>query len=394
MSATQSISLRRLFRRLLLAVFVSPTVLQALPNSSTQMHFSDGWQAYESGDYAAAAAVWRALAENGHVNAQTNLGFMYDYGTGVPQDHRLAARWYRAAALQGSAAAQYNLSLLIAEGHAPALGGRSARYWLEKAAAQGFEDARRSIAGSGGANNQDPDGATGLPRAGAGETAAGLEQTEAHSVDIPVSIGTAWPVASGYAVTNHHIIEGKKQVVLVNRHGEELPAKVVASDAENDIAFLNIGNPHHLPPALPLSSRNAPLGASVFTIGFPRIDVMGKSPKLSQGIISGANGLRDDPSSYQISVPIQKGNSGGPLINMRGEVVGMITSMLGTTDAGNGPAQPIPNINYALKTDVIRQFLKRLSAPEQGISELHPATGDLESLAARVKDSVLIVMAE
>ena len=72
----------------------------------------------------------------------------------------------------------------------------------------------------------------------------------------------------------------------------------------------------------------------------------------------------------------------------------MITSMLGTTDAGNGPAQPIPNINYALKTDVIRRFLKQISAPEHSISELHPATGDLESLAARVKDSVLIVMAE
>ncbi len=395
MIVTQSISVRRLLRRLLLAALAVPLPLHAFPDRNGLPDFSEGWTAYEAGDYQNALAVWTALAEEGHVNAQVNLGFMYDHGTGLDRDYRLAARWYRAAALQDSAAGQYNLSLLIDEGHAEPLAGRSARHWLERAAAQGFEDAVRKIgrdeatAGPVGHESR----STALPGR-AGKTVPGFEQAKPYAADAPVSTGTAWPVAGGYAVTNHHIIDGKRQVTLINKQGEKLHASVIASSAAHDIAFLRVTNPGRLPPALPLSSHSAPLGASVFTIGFPRIDIMGKNPKLSQGIISGVNGLRDDPDSYQISVPIQQGNSGGPLLNMRGEVVGMITSMLGEIGVHEGPAQPVPNINYALKIDIIREFMAQVP-PHQGDSgELGRAISDLEHLAARIQDSVLIVMAE
>ena len=169
---------------------------------------------------------------------------------------------------------------------------------------------------------------------------------------------------------------------------------MIVSDRTHDIALLRVSDPQELPPALPLSAHSAGLGASVFTIGFPRIDVMGKSPKLSHGIISGIKGLRDNPNKYQISVPIQQGNSGGPLLNMRGEVVGMITAMLGEVGADGGPAQPIPNIGFALKIDVIRDYLAKIPGHAGDIDELRPAASNLEGLAARVQDSVLIVMAE
>lgn len=391
---TQSISVRRLLRRLLLVALVVPLPLHAFPDRNGLPDFSEGWTAYEAGDYLKALAVWTALAEEGHVNAQVNLGFMYDYGTGLSRDHELAARWYRAAANQGSAAGQYNLAMLIAEGHAEPLADRSARYWLEKAAAQGFEDAvqkiRRDEATTG---PRQESRSKALPNQTA-ETMVGFEQTKAYAADIPVSTGTAWPIAAGYAVTNHHIIHGKQQVTLINKRGDELHASVVASDATHDIALLCVTNPGRLPPPLPLSSRSAALGASVFTIGFPRIDIMGKSPKLSQGIISSVNGLRDDPNSYQVSVPIQQGNSGGPLLNMRGEVVGMITSMLGEIGADDAVAQPVPNINYALKIDIIREFMAKVPPHPGDSGELGRAISDLEYLAARIQDSILIVMAE
>lgn len=387
MVVTQSNLLRRLLHRLFLATLIAPLQLHAFPDRNALPEFSVGWNAYEAGEYQKAMAVWTTLAENGHINAQVNLGFMYDYGTGVNRDYPLAARWYRAAAHQDSAAGQYNLSLLIAEGHVDPVAGRSARYWLEKAAAQGFEDAVRRLSQDQAANGTGHDS---RPNKGS----IGFEQTKAYTIDIPVSIGTAWPVAAGYAVTNHHIIDGKRQVTLINKRGDELEAIVIASNAAHDIAFLRVTDPNRLPPALPLSSRTASLGASVFTIGFPRIDIMGKSPKLSQGIISGVNGLRDDPSSYQISVPIQQGNSGGPLLNMRGEVVGMITSMLGQTGDDGSAAQPVPNINYALKIDIIREFMTQVPRSPDDIGELSRAVNDLENLAARVQDSVLIVMAE
>jgi len=390
----QSNWLRRHRRRLLLTALIVPLQLHAFADRNSLPGFDDGWNAYEAGEYGEAAAIWTALAETGHINAQANLGFMYDYGTGVNRDHQLAARWYRAAASQGSAAGQYNLALLISEGHAEPVLGRSARYWLEKAAAQGFEDAVQELGRATTTTTSGREPPLDIWPSTTRTPAAAFEQTKAYTVDVPVSTGTAWPVAAGYAVTNHHIIDGKRQVTLINKQGDELHAEVIASHAAHDIAFLRVTGSSRLPPALPLSSQGASLGTSVFTIGFPRIDIMGKSPKLSHGIVSGINGLRDDPNSYQISVPIQQGNSGGPLLNMRGEVVGMITSMLGEKGPDGGPAKAVPSINYALKIEIIRAFMTQISRPADDIDKPDRAVRDLESLAARVQDSILIVMAE
>lgn len=208
------------------------------------------------------------------------------------------------------------------------------------------------------------------------------------------SAGTAWSVVGGYAVTNHHVVAGKSSVYLMNAKGEKLVTSVVASDAEHDIALLSVTH-GKLPPALNLADSTARLGASVFTIGFPRVDVMGKTPKLSLGIISSINGLSDDPTSYQISVPIQPGNSGGPLINMRGEVVGLITTMLGTVSSENGEPQPLASINYALKADFVEALLRDL--PDRSVLTERVAKTDsdsLETLAERIQHSVMIVMAE
>jgi S1-C subfamily serine protease len=124
---------------------------------------------------------------------------------------------------------------------------------------------------------------------------------------------------------------------------------------------------------------------------------MGTTPKLSLGIISGVNGLYDDPASYQISVPVQPGNSGGPLLNMQGEVVGLITSMLGTIESADGKTLPIPNINYALKADRIEKLLLDLPPPqgrETDVTVLTSGRDSLEALANRIQNSVMIVRAE
>jgi S1-C subfamily serine protease len=214
-------------------------------------------------------------------------------------------------------------------------------------------------------------------------------------MDSGVSTGTAWATASGYAVTNHHVVSGKQSIVLINSQGDEMPATVVASDEMNDIALLSVDDSTRLPAALPLACSSARLGSSVFTIGFPRVDVMGTTPKLSLGIISGVNGLYDDPASYQISVTVQPGNSGGPLLNMRGEVVGLITSMLGSIEAADGKTQLIANINYALKADRIEKLL--LDVPRQtretDMTVLKRGRDTLEALAGRIQNSVMIVKA-
>lgn len=394
MSLTQKDDARRYLWHAVVIALSLTFPLRALAEAESSVRFSEGWNAYETGDYPAAVAIWSGLAEQGHANAQINLGVMYDHGIGIEQDHQTAARWYRAAAIQNNAAGQYNLSLLIAEGNATPLGGRSARYWMERAAAQGFTDAQEAIGRETKQAGNTASVQASIQPEHSKDARMDFERPNHASWKVPVSIGTAWPVANGYAVTSHHIIDGKQRITLIDSEGEELPAVLVAVDAAQDIALLGVSQPNRLPPALPLSPYDASLGASVFTIGFPRVDVMGKSPKLSNGIVSATNGLRDDPLSYQISVPIQQGNSGGPLFNMRGEVVGMITTMLGERNPGGGALRPIPNVGYALKADAIRRLLSQADGSAVYIDELRPAAGDLEDLASRVKDSVLTVMAE
>lgn len=224
---------------------------------------------------------------------------------------------------------------------------------------------------------------------------------EAKSASQPVpagipagaSTGTAWPLASGYVVTNDHIVADSSDVILINGSGQELAAQVVLRDQASDIALLEVGDADKLPPAIPLANSPLRLGSRVFTLGFPRLDLMGSLPKLSEGVISGTNGLLEDPGSLQTTVPIQPGNSGGPLLNMNGEVVGVVKSMLGIRDERQGSIYLLPNASCALKIKCVRDLLNLLPRRDAALTILPRRSGDLETLAARIQSSVLIVVA-
>ena len=208
------------------------------------------------------------------------------------------------------------------------------------------------------------------------------------------SLGTAWPLASGFVVTNSHVVAGSRQIALLDQIGTKFTAWPVLRDEVNDLAFLQVDEPQKLPAALPLAEARTRLGSSVFTIGFPRIDVMGKTPKLSNGVISGLQGLRDDPCSYQTTVPIQPGNSGGPIFNLNGEVVGIVASMVGIRDDASGAISQLPNISCAIKIECLKELFPHLPAHGTDINSLPSDPGDLESIAQRVQNSVLIVVAK
>jgi S1-C subfamily serine protease len=206
-------------------------------------------------------------------------------------------------------------------------------------------------------------------------------------------VGTGWPTVSGYVVTSNHVVSDSNHVVVMSRLGEELPARPVLRDEVNDIALLEVSEPWKLPPALPLARTKAKLGTAVFTIGFPRVHYMGKTPKLFTGVISSVNGLRDDPSSYHTTVPIQPGNSGGPLLNMNGEVVGVVTSMLGIRDIEDGHIRIMQNASCVLKIASVKKLLPQLPKQDLVIKVLPRHSDSLESLAERIEGSVLMVIA-
>ena len=102
-------------------------------------------KAYESGDYATALKEWKPLAEQGHAEAQNNLGVMYDNGFGVTQDYKAAFKWYKLAAEQGYATAQLNLGVIYALGQGVTRDLHRSYIWVHFAVLQGEEKAVRFL---------------------------------------------------------------------------------------------------------------------------------------------------------------------------------------------------------------------------------------------------------
>ena len=307
-----------------------------------------------------------------------------------------AAAWQLRAAEQEFADAQYAMGGMYATGTGVAQNRDRAIDWLHKSAQSYLKEGngKKASTAADAIKNLAPDHPL------VQELRAQIRLSEAKSASQPVpaglpgaSTGTAWPLGSGYVVTNDHIVADSSDVILINGKGQELAAQVVLRDQAGDIALLEVGDPGKLPPALPLAKVPLRLGSRVFTLGFPRLDFMGRSPKLSEGVISGTNGPLDDPGSYQTTVPIQPGNSGGPLLNMNGEVVGVVKSMLGVRDERQGSIYLLPNASCALKIKSVRDLLDLLPRQDRTLTILPNRSGNLETLAARIQSSVLIVVA-
>ena len=126
---------------------------------------------------------------------------------------------------------------------------------------------------------------------------------------------------NGYIVTNQHVIDGAKELKVIGINGDyktNYNARVEVTDEHNDLAIIKITDSNFKSFAsLPYAIRktNANIGEDCFVLGYPLISTMGMDIKLTNGIISAKTGYQGDVSQYQISAPIQPGNSGGPLFD-------------------------------------------------------------------------------
>jgi S1-C subfamily serine protease len=127
--------------------------------------------------------------------------------------------------------------------------------------------------------------------------------------------------AKGYVATSYHVVKESDSIVIENEKFGRLRTKVIYSDPANDISILKIEAPFMLR-SLPytIADSEASLAEDVYTLGFPREDVV-----FGEGAISAHTGFNQNPNAYQISVPVNPGNSGGPLLNSKGDLIGMIS---------------------------------------------------------------------
>src|SRR5213596_3082284 len=108
------------------------------------------------------------------------------------------------------------------------------------------------------------------------------------------------------------------------------------------------------------ASRAVKLGGTVATVGFPNIGLQGFAPKLAKGEIAALSGAGDDARYFQISVPVQPGNSGGALVDERGNVVGVVSAKLDAAAALKSSGALPGNVNYPVKSSFLLGFLESL----------------------------------
>ena len=417
--------------------FYSPGTCFSYEAAAPVSSQKSAWDYYESGQYEAAHRIWQQRAQQGDDIAQINLGALYDNGLGIPQNAETAAKWYRRAAISGNPFGQYNLGCMYVEGRGVARDLVQAEKWYAKAADQELPMAQFSLgllfadkalrnknkasvsqknfetavqwfykSGISYLNNSE------LEKAQASLTAIEeissshilrqqlsreIEKHKTQADHTPAmagsySIGTAWPISQGYVITNCHVVAGSDEVTLIDASGTEFKAWVVARDEASDVAMLKVENTDKLPPALPLSNSRAELGTEVFTVGFPRIDVMGATPKCTTGMINRLAGIDNDPLIYQTTVPIQPGNSGGPLLNMKGEVVGIVRSQIGIRTENTNRLDVLENASCAIKIDSVKPLFSHMDQNTHHLQTLPSRQETIEKLFARIHDSVLIVV--
>ena len=177
-----------------------------------------------------------------------------------------------------------------------------------------------------------------------------------------IATGTGFLFGSqDYIITNYHVVKGTSEVKVKFLNGESINAEVVGRDTQNDVAILKLTkSPSFQSREMKFGdSSMVRMGDEVFTIGYPHIGIMGLKPKYTKGVISAVTGIKDNPTVFQTTVPIQPGNSGGPLFNEKGEVVGLTTSSLSLLAIESMGAIP-QSVNYAVKSSFVKNTISTI----------------------------------
>ncbi len=170
-----------------------------------------------------------------------------------------------------------------------------------------------------------------------------------------VAVGTGFAITvEGDILTNFHVVKDGKRVEV--KVGETLyPASVVASDSELDLAVVRVGTTTQ--PVQFSPNEVEQLGTECFAVGFPNIHYQGVNPKVTKGIISGLGGPNRDKNLYQIDAAVQPGNSGGPVSDRSGNIVGVVVGGLNQLKVLIETGQIPQNVNFCISRGGVMDFL-------------------------------------
>jgi len=193
------------------------------------------------------------------------------------------------------------------------------------------------------------------------------------------SSGTGFAVGNGNSVlTNFHVVDGCKSVRIANVGA----GQINILDRRNDIAVIQPDRPITGPLRFRSADQLKP-GEEIIVIGFPLKGLLSSAPTVTTGIVSSLAGLRDDRTRFQISAPVQPGNSGGPVLDRAGNVVGMVVSKLNVLRVARMTGDIPQNVNFAIPASIITSILDANSIRYQaGMSDGEKSVTEIVSGAS------------
>lgn len=196
--------------------------------------------------------------------------------------------------------------------------------------------------------------------------------TMTHPDPLPFAPGSMLMTGSGIVleggmqiITNRHVIEGMNVIYVRNGTGHVRKAHVAKVSRDDDLALLEIDAPFPENAVIPLADLIDPApGRTAIVMGFPLINILGdEQPSLTEGIVSKNLGLANDPNTFQMTAKVNKGNSGGPVFDNRGHLIGVTVAKMDSASIYQHSGAMAEDINLGIKADRILNFLGKAPNP-------------------------------
>lgn len=202
--------------------------------------------------------------------------------------------------------------------------------------------------------------------------------------------GTGFFVTSdGHFLTNYHVIENGRRIMVRMPDDKFVPARILREDPQNDLALGVVDTATY---ALPLGlTRSLRRGDDLTVLGYPQPRLQGQEQKAVFGRVNALTGAQDDITTFQMDAPVQGGNSGGPVINVYGEVVGVVKSSLVRNSAAN---RSVTDVHYAIKAAYVMPLLRAEDLRDKVRISGRGRKMEKADLAERLKDGVVQIIVE